>query len=613
VNRRDFLNSATAMGATALTAYCERGLQTKSLSLVEPGRTALVMAESEGMPAATHFISVMEQLTNHEPEIQSGKLPGGSRAAVVIGDIQTNGTVRELAGARGSKMTPQGILLLTMSYQGQPVLLLAGGSPAATPGAVGELLNFHLDAGPDRATVPELDLVDNPALPYRIFWTWDHSTIWVRGVPGEQEHGCANPYMKRAQDYLNDYRRIADFSGEHKLNGLIIWGFLRDRHGGVSTSKELVDYASERGVHVLPGIGTMDYGGFYYQGKNRFNLDTWLAQNPTRFRYLDGKGNRLKDILCPSRPENLRWLREGAEWLFSEFGKLGGANLENGDWETCRCDDCRRNRQIPGNDPNYYYDMAVTQLPIIEVAQRLHPKAWMVYATYTGFNSEEIWKRTDKSLLRSSVPKFVSKYPDTAICQWTYTFMVDGWGREPEAQVRKKWPSGLRPPTKHSVGLLHQGSQWTQAPDIWWTKSTRGNNTGQRYVDISELIRYTCTRCAEEGLEGLEIQGEVSDDSPANELNYLAFEEFTWHPHVSMDDFVRNRLSRIYGSYEDAQRFIRMVQSTERSLPALLKDLHQADEISNNHQFNNRQRRRWANLRSELARRISLFGTLSSQ
>jgi hypothetical protein len=126
-------------------------------------------------------------------------------------------------------------------------------------------------------------------------------------------------------------------------------------------------------------------------------------------------------------------------------------------------------------------------------------------------------------------------------------------------------------------------------------------------VDISGLIRYTSERCAQEGLEGLEVEGQVSDNSAANELNSLAFEEFTGHSDVSMDDFVRNRLSRIYGSYEDARRFIRMVRSVERSLPALLKDLHEADEISNNRQFNRWQRRRWANLRSELARRISLL------
>ena len=52
---------------------------------------------------------------------------------------------------------------------------------------------------------------------------------------------------------------------------------------------------------------------------------------------------------------------------------------------------------------------------------------------------------------------------------------------------------------------MHQGSQW-HGSDVWWTKSARQNATGERYVDISELIRYTCTRCAEEGLEGLEIQ-----------------------------------------------------------------------------------------------------------
>jgi hypothetical protein len=612
MNRRKFLNSAMAVGATVLTTGRAGGSVTKSVPLVESGGTALVIAEPEGMPAATHFTSVMEQLTNRKLDIQSGKLPGGNRTAVVIGDIQTNGTVRELAGARASRMTPQGILLATVSHQGQPVLLLAGGSPAATPGAVGELLNFHLDATPDHATVPELDLVDNPALPYRIFWNWDHSTSWVRGVPGEQEHGCANPYMKQAKDYLNDYRRIADFMGEHKLNGLILWGFLRDGHGGIATSKELVEYASDRGIHVLPGVGSSDYGGFYYEGNHRFNVPTWLAQNRIGLRFLGEDGNRLKDAICASQPENQKWLREGAEWLFTEFPGLGGANLENGDWMACQCDDCKRNRQLPGNDPNYYYDMMATQLPIMEVAQRLNPKGWMTYATYTGFNSEELWKlapwqaATNKSSIRS-VPKFVSRYPDTAICQWTYTYMVDGWGREPEAQVRKKWPSGLRPPTKHSIGLLHQGSQWTRSPDVWWTQSARGDDTGQRYVDISELIRYTCERCAQEGLEGLEILGEVSDDSPANELNYLAFEEFTWHPHLSMDDFVRNRLSRIYGSQEDAQRFIRMVRSVERSLPALLQDLHQADEISNNRQFNSRQRRRWANLRSELARRISLL------
>jgi hypothetical protein len=451
-----------------------------------------------------------------------------------------------------------------------------------------------------------LDLVDNPALPYRIFWNWDHSTNWVRGVRGEQEDGCVNPYMKSPEAYFNDFRAVLDYMGEHKLNGLILWGFLRDGHGGVNESKRLVEHAFNRGVNVLPGIGSSFYGGIYYEGANRFNVNTWLLQNSPELRFLDKKGKRLPNAICPSRPENARWLREGADWLFSEFPNLGGANLENGDFFTCETDDCRRMRQKPENDPNFYYDMLVTQLPIIEGARKRNPDAWMTYATYTGFNPDELWKHTDKSQVRSAVPQFVNRYPQDAICQWTYTSMVEGWGRKPESEVRRRWPSGLRPPTKHSIGLLHQGSQW-HGSDVWWTRSPRSNGTGERYVDISELIRYTCSRCAEEGLEGLEILGEVSDASPANELNYLAFEEFTWHPKKSMDDFVRDRLARAYGSVEDARRFLRMARSTEKSLPALVKDLNTAEEISTNRQFNSRQRRRWANLKAEVARRISLL------
>ncbi|MEK7995099.1 MAG: hypothetical protein AAB403_14935, partial [Planctomycetota bacterium] len=594
-----------AVGAGVLVESRAKGAG-KGMALIEAGRSAQVFSLPEDAPSAQYFAAILEQLTGTKLEVVSGEPAAGNRPAVLIGDVQTNAKIRQLAGANGSKLTPQGLLLATTSDGNRPVLLLAGGSRGATPWAIGELLNFQLAAGPNTARVPELNMNDNPTLPYRIFWNWDHSTNWVRGVPGEQEHGCANPYMKRSQDYLNDYRRVTDFMGEHKINGVIIWGFLRDNHGGVGTSKELVEHAWSRGVHVLPGIGSSHYGGFYYSGDNRFNVDTWLAENPVGLRFVDKKGKPMSNTICPSQPENQKWLRDGTAWMFTEFKHLGGANLENGDFMACQCDTCKRSRRKPENDPNYYYDMFITQLPIIETARKINPAAWMTYATYTGFNADELWKRTDKSLIRSAVPKFVSRFPEEAICQWTYTSMVEGWGRDPEAEVRKKWPKGLRPPTKHSIGLLHQGSQW-HGSDVWWTKSSRQNATGQRYVDISELIRYTCTRCAEEGLEGLEIQGEVNDDSPANELNYLALEEFAWRPQRSMEDFIRYRLATIYGSYQDAQTFVRIVRSEERSLPALLKFMNVAGEISNNRHFNARQRRRWANLRAEVARRISLI------
>ena len=75
--------------------------------------------------------------------------------------------------------------------------------------------------------------------------------------------------------------------------------------------------------------------------------------------------------------------------------------------------DCLRSRAAKPeeNDPNFYYDMMVTQLPIIEAARKRNPAAWMTYATYTGFNPAEMWKNTDKSLIgaiRVPVPRFVS-------------------------------------------------------------------------------------------------------------------------------------------------------------------------------------------------------------
>jgi hypothetical protein len=74
-----------------------------------------------------------------------------------------------------------------------------------------------------------------------------------------------------------------------------------------------------------------------------------------------------------------------------------------------------------------------------------------------------------------------------------------------------------------------------------------------------------------------------------------------------MDDFVANRLAPIYGGADNAARYLKMVRSTDRNQASLLKDLGTADEISNNRQFNVRQKRRWTNLRSELARRLSLL------
>src|SRR5581483_3399919 len=518
MTRRELLSHSVAIGAVALPR--SGAASAGGISLVEAGRAALIVSGPEDLSSARYFAKAIEEFTGVRMAVTTSEPEAGNRPVIRIGNAG-NAAIRALLGSeRAGRLTSQGIAIRTVAEGSRPVLVIAGGSPAATPGACGEVLNYRLDAGPNRAAIAQVDLVDNPALPYRIFWNWDHSTNWNRGVAGEQEEGCVNPYAKKRTAFLNDFRVLLDFMGEHKINGLILWGFLRDSHGGVEDGRALTEYADSRGVRVLPGIGTSFYGGFFYEGRHPFNMDTWLADKPSSYQLLGEKRllldghtglERMRNALCPSQPENREWLRRGAEWMFTEFPKLNGFNLENGDFFTCQCDACKHARSQPDVDPNFYFDMAATQLPIIEVAREKRSDAWMTYATYTGFSADEIWKHTDKSLIRAAVPRFVSQYPEQAVCQWTFTSMVKGWGDEPEAVVRKRWPSGLRPPTKHSIGLLHQGSQWYRSAKEWWSHFPRGNDTGQRYVDISELIRYTSERCAQEGLEGIEILGEVSD------------------------------------------------------------------------------------------------------
>jgi len=65
-------------------------------------------------------------------------------------------------------------------------------------------------------------------------------------------------------------------------NGVIIFGLLRDRHGGESAANELCAYAHDRGVKVIAGVGTSWYGGPYYEGAHPYNVRCYLTQHPER-------------------------------------------------------------------------------------------------------------------------------------------------------------------------------------------------------------------------------------------------------------------------------------------------------------------------------------------
>lgn len=314
-------------------------------------------------------------------------------------------------------------------------------------------------------------------------------------------------YKKKPEAYLIDYKRCVDFMADHKFNGLIIWGFLRDAHGGVETAQALCRYAARRGVRVLPGVGTSGYAGYYYQGKHPYNADTWLKEHPElRAIQKDGKPHAAP---CPSKKANQDWLDRGAKWLFENF-QVGGVNLEMGDFFVCYCDDCKRAREvIPSSEPDYYKDMAISHKVTLATMRSLAPRAWLSYATYTGY---------DAGMMKTP-PRFVSMIPEDAICQWTLTGMA------------AKWPAEVRPPARHNVGYLH------------WCNSSTHTQDDFYLTEVQQI----CRHAAAAGFEGLDTYGELSDDRPNAEIFYLAWEAWLWNPDMTTDAFVDQRLGKLYG------------------------------------------------------------------
>ncbi|MCP4247449.1 MAG: hypothetical protein GY778_10415, partial [bacterium] len=151
--------------------------------------------------------------------------------------------------------------------------------------------------------------------------------------------GCTNRYLKRPDTYLADYRRLTDMAAGLGVKGIVIWGFLRDAHGGIEFAKRVADYAAARGVAIMPGVGTNRYGGIYYEGDHPCNIRTFLGQHPEA-RSIDAQGNRREHGLCASHPGYVDWVSNAAQWLFREFN-VGGANFENGDFNVCHCPRCR--------------------------------------------------------------------------------------------------------------------------------------------------------------------------------------------------------------------------------------------------------------------------------
>lgn len=561
---------------------------------------AAIYAPGENVWAGQRLARRIQLWTGVEVPIHSTAVPSTPSTIIAIGTAKDNPLIRHITreDKRMKDLGPEGYLLRSAEWHGRRVIVAAGITTAGAGNATSELISWKISfrRGVASLAIP-VNEVDKPRLKYRILWAWDGQANWAESVKEMHaiQFGTSGttvvPYTEAG--FLAHFGRAVDFASDHKLNGYILWGFLRDEHGGLNAARELSRYSKRQNVRILPGVCTeMAYAGFVFSTTDPHNLDVWTRLHPEQ-RCVDSKGQYVDGSICPSNPQAQQWLREGVRWLFRNLPDIGGVNLEHGDFGRCFTQDCVAQRAKPENDPNYFWDMQASQRPVIEEALKARPDAWVTFATYCGFTEQGVHGSAPDA---PYPPRFLQKVPAGATIQWTLTPM-DSETTWPETAVL---PAST---AKDSIGLLHHGSIWglPADPARWWAKP------GAMVDDFSTILPFICRRGVRAGLSGLVIKGQTGAASPANALNYVAFEYFTWHPERSYDQFTRDRLSWMYGGLGRARLFLRLLRNTTRERREIGRDMRLGSEMAAMADLTLPQRRQWNNLVDELDRRMSLL------
>jgi hypothetical protein len=367
---------------------------------------------------------------------------------------------------------PEGAFAISVnSTQGAPSVEITGGPFSGVIYGVEELIQRRSKRSGAGVEVQTGFVEQAPALPYRTFWTWDHSTNWDLDQIGVQEIGVFNTYGKPPDGFLADYTRMVDFMSRHRIAAVAIYGFFRDSHGGVEAAQELCRYANERGVRILPGVAINAYGGIYWEGDHPYNMATWLRQHPELTAQMERPaGFQLADLAfplsfpnsdyqargCSSRPENQAWMEEGIAWL-AETCEIGGINIEAGDYGVCGCDYCARRRaarEDASRREGYaeswsHADMTDFFPRLAEVALAKRPNLWLYseiqwdnildpeaqtplrglpdVGIYQHTFNRSYWQRTQRELTRDYVQTLPTKtnvFRCQFCCQWNRTLLL---------------------------------------------------------------------------------------------------------------------------------------------------------------------------------------------
>ncbi len=438
-----------------------------------------------------------------------------------------------------------------------------------------------------------------PGLTYRAWWTWDHSTNWELGQIGHQEIGVFNPYGKPPSGFLADYKRAVDFASRNRIAAIIIYGFLRDSHGGIEAAQELCCYANERGVRIMPGIAIGAYGGVYWEGDHRYNLATWLRANPEVAATLEkGIGFQIQDLdfplsfprsdytlsACPSRPETMNWMADAVSWLSETFA-IGGINIESGDYGVCGCATCRARRgeredgsRREGDAESWSHaDMADNFPRLFEAATARRDNLWLY--------CELQWD----NLLDTSAHEAMAGMPPGGIYQ--HPVNRSYWAKLRTALSRADVE---RLPTQPNILRCQFASQWN------------GDRRTERYAFNGRVLSDMATTGARMGMQGLTVWGEASPYHATVELSYLAFARFSYDPTLTWERFMADDAAAMLGGNAEAERFVAIAEELDASaeLPAdRLKNLAAMAREAGSGSSDDEIARRWISLEGQITRR----------
>jgi hypothetical protein len=503
---------------------------------------------------------------------------------------------------------PEGSFTLSAGQSGvAPRISITGGPFSGVIYGAEELIQRRASAEGAAVAIESGTVSQEPGLAYRTWWNWDHSTNWDLEQIGVQEVGVMNPYGKPPAGFLDDFKTCVDFMSMHRVGALVIYGFLRDSHGGTEAAQELCRYAAERGVRILPGVANLAYGGIYWEGDHEFNLGTWLRKHPHLAATMErpigfqipGLGFPLSFPRseyglsgCPSKPENQQWMQDGIAWLTETFD-LGGINFEAGDYGVCGCPECsqrRADREDAQRREGYaeswsHADMADFFPRLYETAISRKPDLWMY--------SELQW---DNLLDSEAHGDFLSVLPKGGIYQ--HTLNRPYWDRVKQ-ELTAGYVRGL--PTDINVFRCQFACQWG------------GDRRTERYFFNGRIFEAQAKKAKETAIDGLTIWGEPSPFHTSVELSYLAYARFAWDPELTWDQFLTEEAAPRLGGVDAAVTFIDLMTELDEhpSIDAARLRAMRAATIDGLTHADDGIARRWTWLANRIDQRRYMDGVMS--